>query len=48
MAAKFADRNKDQLNKFDIDKQRDRIKYLFGRVKMKNRLDKDFKQKNYF
>ncbi len=48
MAGKFADRNKDQLNKFDIDKQRDRIKYLFGRVKMKNRLEKDFAQKNYF
>ena len=36
------------MSKFELDKQRHRIKFLFGRVKTKNRLDKDFQDKNYF
>ena len=47
-AEKYADQNRDKLNKFDIDKQRHRIKFLYSRVKMMNRLDKDFQEKNYF
>ena len=48
LAERFASQNRDQLSKFELDKQRHRIKYLFGRVKTKNRLDKDFQDKNYF
>ena len=47
-AMKQADTSKDQLNSFDIQKQRERIRNLFSRVKMKSRIDKDFLDKNYF
>ena len=42
LAERQADMRREQLSSFDIQKQRQRIKSLFGRVKMKNRLDKDF------
>ena len=41
-AERFSSTNRDKLSQFDLEKQRSRIKFLFGRVKMKNRLEKDF------